>query len=121
MGDIPRREIGRERPLVALAGIAVPAAARRGERDRVAGAEDVLPLRIGPLAVDAQLARRARLAAFDAGGGEDGALRQEGDGDRRLAPALDQDLLPEPAPVPPRPAAVRPEPLVPETQGRDVL
>ena len=75
----------------------MPAAARGAERDRVALVEHILFLRIGLGAVDPEFAGRAVLAALDAEGREDRALGQKGDGDRRLAPAFDQDLLAEPA------------------------
>ena len=73
------------------------ATARRAERDGVALVHDILLLRIGLHAVDPELAGRAGLAALDAKGGKDRALGEEGDGDRRLAAALDQDLLRQPA------------------------
>ena len=81
----------------------------------------VLLLGIGLLAVDAQLARRAVLAAFDAERREDRALGEEGDGDRRLAAALDQDLLAEPAAMAAGAAGVGAQLLVMEAQRRDVL
>src|SRR5215475_11117592 len=106
---------------IALARIAVAAAARRAERDSVALAEHVLLLGIGLLAVDEKLAGRAVAAAFDAEGREDRALGEEGYRDRRVAPAFDQDLLPETAAMAARPTRVGPELLVMEAQRRDVL
>ena len=97
------------------------AAARRAERDRVALVQHVLLLGIGLLAVDVQLARRAVLAALDAEGREDRALGEEGHRDRRLAAALDQDLLPQPAAMTAGAARVGPQLLVMEAQRRDVL
>ena len=73
------------------------AAARRAERDGVALVYDVLLLGIGLLAVDAQLAGRAVLAALDAERREQGPFCEKRHGDRRVAAAFDQDLLAQPA------------------------
>src|ERR1700722_17583107 len=118
---VSRRDIRRERGFRALLGVAVAAAARRAQRDGVALVHDILLLGIGLLAVDAELAGCAGLAAFDAEGGKEGPLGEEGDGDRRLAAALDQDLLRQPAAMAAGAARVGSQLLVVETQRRDVL
>src|SRR3979409_288347 len=84
-------------PRGALGGAPVAAAARRAERDRVALVHDVLLLGIGLLAVDAQFARRAVPAAFDAERGEEGPFCKDRPSDRRVAATFDQDLRAESA------------------------
>src|SRR5260370_33821657 len=118
---IRSRHVGGERRWIALSWIAVAAAARRAEGDRVALVHDVLLLGIGLLAVDAQLARRAVLAAFDAEGRKQSAFGEERYGDRRLASALDQNFLCQPATMAAGSARVVPKLLVMETQRRAVL
>src|ERR1700730_6982156 len=117
--DVARGNVALERRPVTLLRIAVAAAAWRAERNSVALVDHVLLLGIGLHAVDQKFAGRAVLAALDAEGGKNGPLGKEGDGDRRLAPALDQDFLRQPAAMSTRDARVRPHPIVIKAQRRD--
>src|SRR5580693_8554444 len=119
--DVARGDVALERRPVTLLRIAVAAAAWRAERNSVALVDHVLLLGIGLHAVDQKFAGRAVLAALDAEGGKDGSFGEEGDGDRRLAAAFDQDLLAKPAAMATRAARVGSKLLVMETQWRDVL
>src|SRR5262249_3460532 len=100
--------------VVAGAGGAVAAAARRAHEDAIAALQHVLAAMIDLLVVDAHVAQAARGAAREAGGGAARPLRQEADHEGAHGAALEEHVRAEPAPPVPIAARARAQALVVE-------